>query len=630
MRIIVAAITVAVLGWLAANFAGSSCIGAMTATESKINWRSWGEPAFAEAKASGKMVLLFLSPAWCDRCKEMERDAFGADANAELINGNYVAIRVDPDKRPDIYDRYHLGGYPSCVVMTADGRTIGGSLYLPADSLGKLLTNIQHVWTTNQPMVTAQAERLHNLFVGAAHNSKPNPPSELALVMAEDVVKRFYDSTYGGFGTQPKFLLPDVNEFLFGAITPNGSPMFRTQILQTLEAQLALLDTVWGGFYRYASFADWSGQNREKLLDLNARVLSNYLDAYQLTGKESYKRAAEQVIKYLDRFLKSEAGWGFYNSQQGTVIATGKTIDPAEYFAGSDARRLKSGTPGVDKSIYVAANCYAASAYFKASRLLGRQDCADYAERTIDAICAKAVGNGGGMYHEALKSTDAPFGLLADQLACISALLDGYETTGKRSYLSQAEHVASFVTTRLLDTATGGLDYEPTVTSAIARMSVAFRPYGFNCDAVGTWMRLEYLTADSVYKQQADGLLRYLFKTPIREDDLRLCKLANAYLWMYRYPVKFVMVGKRDEAYQRLIQAAWKSYYPRFVVLQLEPGLDKLQSGGLKFPAAEHPSLFVCLDTLRSEPIVDPTTAADKIKEFLRLPAKTDSTVKGK
>jgi hypothetical protein len=618
------------LGWFATHLATSSGNGATSTAESKIKWRQWDNATFAEAKAGEKLVLLLLSPSWCSSCSEMERNALGNAANAELINQKYLPIRVDPDRRPDIYDRYHLGGYPSCVIMTAEGLTLGGSLYLPADSLNKLLTDIDRVWMTNKPMVKAQVEKLHSLFVGAAHERKPGPPSELGPVMAEDVVKRLYDSTYGGFGTQPKFILPDVNDYLFGAVAPNGGPMFREQILKTLDAQLALLDTVWGGFYRYASFADWSGHNCEKLLELNARTLSNYLDAYLLTGSDKYRKAAELTIGYLNRFLKTDQGWGFYNSQQGAILAQGKPVDPVAYFSGTNDQRLKYGAPAVDKAIYVASNGYAVSAYFKAKRVLGRQDCADYASATLNAICEKAAGSEGGIYHEISRTTDSPFGLLADQIACITALLDGYETLGTRQYLTQAERIARFVSTRLLDTATGGFDYEPPAPEAIGRMGVVFRPYGFNCDAVAAFTRLSQMTSDTTYRALADRVLRSLFNTPIRDDDLRLCKLASAYLWLYREPARFVFIAKPGADYQELLQVVWKNYYPRLVLVRLEVGRDKLQVDDLTFPSPAKPSLFVCQQNRVSPPIDNPATAIGKIRDFLRSSAQPDTISKAK
>ena len=394
--------------------------------------------------------------------------------------------------------------------------------------------------------------------------------------------------------------------------------MFKDHVSKTLDAQLALLDTVWGGFYRYASFADWSGASHEKLLLDNALIISNYLDAYQLTKNPRYKEAAELAIKYVDRFLRSEQGWGFSNCQQGTVMIGEKFMDPAEYAKKSDQQRNAIGAPEVDKSIYVEGNCHAICAYLKAFRVLGRQDCGDYAIKTLEMIRDKAEGDGGGMYHDVLNHKSTPFGLLADQIACMNALIDSYQTFGKRTHLSQAERIGHFVVSRLLDANAHGLNFEPSVTGHIGRLGVAVQPFSTNCSAVTAFMKLSYLTGNGKYKDQAESLMRYLFSVNLRADDLRLCSMANAYLWRYRYPAKFVIVGKHGDAYTRFQEELWKLYFPREIVIPFESGKDKLQLGELSFPPSDQPMLFLCSENLCSPPMDDPSTIADKIKEFLK------------
>lgn len=45
-----------------------------------------------------------------------------------------------------------------------------------------------------------------------------------------------------------------------------------------------MLNEVEGGFFRYATLPDWSKPHFEKMLDGNAGLLQNYLEAYKLTG----------------------------------------------------------------------------------------------------------------------------------------------------------------------------------------------------------------------------------------------------------------------------------------------------------------------------------------------------------
>jgi uncharacterized protein len=585
---------------------------------SKIKWRNWDDAAFADAQKSDKLVFLFLTQAWCAQCDEMEAQVLNTDNVAAQINQDYLPIKIDADRYPNLYDRYYFPGYPSCVVLTPDARVIGGGTYLPADSLMVLLTRISKYWKDNRPAVLGQADKLQSLFVQAINRRKPQPPNDIVLMLAEGAIRKQYDSTYGGFGTQPKFPQPATNDFMFGAVGPAGGPLFKDIIVKTMDAQLALLDTVWGGFYRYAAFADWRGISREKLLDPNAQLLSNYLDAYQLTHNEKYRQVAELTIKYLDRFLRSSDGWGFCTSQQGVINVGDNFANSQAYFALSDEGRSKQGTPAVDKSVYTELNCQAIRAYFKAQRVLGRQDCGDYATKSLDQIVINAKGANGGLYRDPLHTAQSAFGLLPDQIAAISALLDAYETNGNKEYVTRAQEIASFVTKYLVDRDSGGVRYEMSVAGNPGRMSVELKPFNFNADAVVAFMRLYHLTAREEYKETATSILKFLFKVDVKEDDLRLCKLAGAYIWSSRPPLTFVVVGKPGDDYRSLLQTAWRTYFPRLVVLQFESGADKPQIGRFEFPVTDKPTLYVCLDTLRSDAIDDTATVVTRIKDFLR------------
>jgi uncharacterized protein len=585
---------------------------------SKIKWRNWDEATFSEAQKDAKLVFLFLTQAWCMQCNEMESRALNHDSIAAQINQDYMPIRIDSDRYPNLYSRYHLPGYPSCVVLTPDARVIGGGTYMSTDTLTALLTRISKYWKDTRSTMLAQVEKMQNSFVQAINRREPRQPSDIVLVNAETAIKKQYDSTYGGFGGQPKFPQTATNEFMFGAVNPAGGLLFKDIIVKTLDAQLALLDTVWGGFYRFAAFADWSGASHEKLLEPNAQLLSNYLDAYQLTHDEKYKRAAELTIKYIDRFLRGNDGWGFYASQQGVINVEDNSANSQAYFALSDEGRSKQGIPAIDKSIYTEQNYLAIRAYFKAQRVLGRQDCGDYAGKSLDRLLIKAKGAGDGLYRDPLRPTQSAFGLLPDQISAISALLDAYETNGNKEYLTKAQAIAQFVTKYHVDRDSGGVCYETSVSGNYGRMSIAIKPFNYNADAVVAFMRLYELTEKEEFRKTAVSILKFLYSLPIKEDDLRSCKLASAYTWISRAPLTFVMVGKPGNDYRSLLQTVWQTYYPRLVVQHLDPGSDKLQLGKLEFPPTDKPALYVCRDTLRSDAINDTATAITKIKEFLR------------
>jgi uncharacterized protein YyaL (SSP411 family) len=79
-----------------------------------------------------------------------------------------------------------------------------------------------------------------------------------------------------------------------------------------------------------------------------------------------------------------------------------------------------------------------------------------------------------------------------------------------------------------------------------------------------------------------------------------------------------VVVGKPGDDYRSLLQTAWRTYFPRLVVIQFDSGADKPRLGRFEFPVTDKPTLYVCRDTLRSDAIDDTATVITKIKDFLR------------
>ena len=71
-----------------------------------VDWYSWGEPAFAAARASGKPVLLSVGYSACHWCHVMAHESFENPAIAAVMNELFVNITVDRDERRDVARLY--------------------------------------------------------------------------------------------------------------------------------------------------------------------------------------------------------------------------------------------------------------------------------------------------------------------------------------------------------------------------------------------------------------------------------------------------------------------------------------------------------------------------------------------
>jgi hypothetical protein len=109
----------------------------------EIEWRPWGEAAFAEARRRGRPVLLSLSAVWCHWCHVMDETSYSDPRIIASANRDYVPVRVDNDRDPDVNRRYNMGGWPTTAFLTAGGEVITGATYLPPDDMAAALDNVR-------------------------------------------------------------------------------------------------------------------------------------------------------------------------------------------------------------------------------------------------------------------------------------------------------------------------------------------------------------------------------------------------------------------------------------------------------------------------------------------------------
>jgi hypothetical protein len=102
--------------------------------DNPVHWRAWGPEALAEAKATGKPILLSVGYAACHWCHVMAHESFEDEATAAAMNELYVSIKVDREERPDIDAIYmgalhrmgEQGGWPLTMFLDSDARPFWG------------------------------------------------------------------------------------------------------------------------------------------------------------------------------------------------------------------------------------------------------------------------------------------------------------------------------------------------------------------------------------------------------------------------------------------------------------------------------------------------------------------------
>lgn len=93
-----------------------------------IEWRKDEAAAFAEARDTGKHVMVEFGATWCVPCKEIEK-VVADDRLYDEITGAFVPLKFDVTEQNErdeaLQARYRVPGLPAVVFMDADGNELG-------------------------------------------------------------------------------------------------------------------------------------------------------------------------------------------------------------------------------------------------------------------------------------------------------------------------------------------------------------------------------------------------------------------------------------------------------------------------------------------------------------------------
>jgi uncharacterized protein len=361
----------------------------------EVRWRSWSPQAFEEAQAEDKPILLSISAVWCHWCHVMDETTYSDRHVIDLVNEQYVPVRVDNDVRPDVNQRYNMGGWPTTAFLTPEGDILTGATYLPPNQMADALGKVATYYRGNKPEIVSRV--LEGRKKAGAVSAASAGSLDLGLVdRILGNVENAYDPTYGGFGGAPKFPQTDAIALLAEQSILKGEPRLLEMARHTL-AQMAgggTYDHVEGGFFRYSTTQDWSVPHFEKMLEDHAGLVG----ALALTGQGEI---LDDAVRYLDTVLRDPDSGLYAGSQDADE----------EYYSRDAEGRAGLEPPYVDRRVYVSWNCALAVALLEADLRVGRPQLREHALELLEAIFTRYVSAEGGLLH-----TDGVGGQLADQV----------------------------------------------------------------------------------------------------------------------------------------------------------------------------------------------------------------------
>ncbi|MFW5910202.1 MAG: DUF255 domain-containing protein, partial [Thiohalospira sp.] len=76
--------------------------------DNPVDWYPWGEEALTRARQEDRPILLSIGYSACHWCHVMAHESFEDPATAEVMNREFVNIKVDREERPDLDRIYQL------------------------------------------------------------------------------------------------------------------------------------------------------------------------------------------------------------------------------------------------------------------------------------------------------------------------------------------------------------------------------------------------------------------------------------------------------------------------------------------------------------------------------------------
>jgi uncharacterized protein YyaL (SSP411 family) len=273
-----------------------------------IWWQEWDAKVVEYARKNNKPLFVSVGYATCHWCHVMAEEVFNSPEAAEMLNRDFVSVKVDREQRPDI-DRFMISlsyaatgtsGWPLNAFLTPEMKAITALTYIPlrpregVPGFVEILPRIKSFYEQN-------AENI-NYFEMPLYTSSTVPGN------FEETLISTYDLEHGGTPNAPKF--PPHSLLLFSLYyhKTSGDIRLKAAIEKTLDMMLlrGLNDHLQGGFYRYCVDEEWTIPHFEKMLYDQALLLWIYSLAYKSLKKSPYEGCVHRIIKCLEESFESD------------------------------------------------------------------------------------------------------------------------------------------------------------------------------------------------------------------------------------------------------------------------------------------------------------------------------------
>ncbi len=648
-----------------------------------VEWFPWGDEAFEKAKSEDKPIFLSIGYSTCHWCHVMEKESFEDEEVAALMNDSFVSIKVDREERPDIDGIYMTvcqvltgsGGWPLTIIMTPDKKPFFAGTYFPkSERFGRmgmlqLLPRIKELWQNRRSDLLKSAEEISNAISKSAQVTGNENLDEQIFKKAFSNLKNRFDPEFGGFGTAPKFPTPHNLTFLLRYYKRYKDKSALEMVEKTLTQMRlgGIYDHIGFGFHRYSTDQQWLVPHFEKMLYDQALISNAYVELYQLTKNEFYKKTAEEIFEYVLREMTDSNG-GFYSAEDADSEGEeGRfylwTKDELQQFLNEDAEffierfhiekngnwidsvngglngtniphlknklnsdeeikyenirvrlfneREKKIHPYKDDKILTDWNSLMISSLCKASQAFDERKYYQTAKNSTDFILSKLRDKEGRLLH---RFRDGEAGITAhldDYAFLIQALIDLYETEFEIKYLETAFELNEYLIKHFWDNENGGFFFiSDEAEKLIVRQKDLYDgaiPSG-NSIAVLNLLRLSRITGNTEFEIKASLIGKY-FSQSISNSPSAFTQFLCA-LDFAIGPSNEIVIVEGNNSKNEFVKKIRDEFNPNKVVLLKSEEIEKISDYVKDLKSVNSKTtVYICKNFVCDLPITD----ADKL-----------------
>ncbi len=621
-----------------------------------VNWYPWSDEAFLKARTYNRPIFLSIGYSTCHWCHVMEKESFEDEEIAKILNEHFVSIKVDREERPDvdmIYMNFCMmltgsGGWPLTIFMTPDKKPFYAGTYFPKENkygrigLKELLLKIVELWQNDNKSILESSEKIFQIIKDTSKNISTTEKFEQEVIHnAFNTFRNRYDNINGGFGESPKFPTPHNYIFLLRYYHNTGNKL-ALEMVEYSATKMRLggiYDHIGFGFHRYSTDEKWLVPHFEKMLYDQALLSIMYIELYQITKNELYRKTAEEIFDYILRDMTSPEG-AFYSAEDAdsegvegkfylwkysevkeilgpdankfiniynitengnfqsqlhnpgeNIIYLKKTLEEInldEDLSLTEIEKMrkllfeyrkKRVPPIKDDKILTDWNGLMIAALALGYRVFNADKYLHSAVSATEFILTNMLNKNGILYHRYREKETGIGGNLDDYSYFIWGLLELYQSNLEVKYLEKAIEFQDIQIQYFWDKVNFGFYF----TSQNSNNDLIIRPKVFHDNATPSGnsislynlLRLYHITGNNDYFKLSQQLLRAC-ADEVNSNPYYYSMLLTSYMYSISSPQEIVIVGERNET-EKILKVINKKYNPNRIIILKSAGTNLIK-----------------------------------------------------